>query len=385
MRFTPRCPSRCLYLNIFAVVFLFILVFVFFSFPHFFLHIERIAWIHTKEIGRHNLQERTLTTVPFPIGVLSPCSFLEFMTNVWSFAPLFLEKASQQEDALERMKLVTSFVVSGLHRVCTLKKPLNPLLGETFQGKFLDGTVILCEQVSHHPPVTLFTLEHPQKKYILSGSLGWSARLKKNSIHAYENTYILFLCCHILTCSRHSHTLPFNRSIYAVILRIPNGECRVKFADGNVLFWNWPHAEVLGVFFGKRVMSYSGLVEIVGKGDMLKCFLEFNPDRRGGRYRNKKSKTPIDCVRGEIRVVEEDDLSPVVAHTVSEDKKEVKKIEKKEKQAARKMARERRKIDKDIKKGVYVDENLLSRLEGSWLRHLDFTDVDPWEAMPTTR
>lgn len=31
---------------------------------------------------------------------------------------------------------------------------LNPILGETLQGQFNDGTQVYCEQFSHHPPVS---------------------------------------------------------------------------------------------------------------------------------------------------------------------------------------------------------------------------------------
>lgn len=34
-----------------------------------------------------------------------------------------------------------------------MKKPFNPLLGETYQG-FIDGCPIYGEQISHHPPIT---------------------------------------------------------------------------------------------------------------------------------------------------------------------------------------------------------------------------------------
>jgi hypothetical protein len=38
-------------------------------------------------------------------------------------------------------------------------KPLNPLLGETLQTEYGDGSKLWMEQTCHHPPVAAFYLE----------------------------------------------------------------------------------------------------------------------------------------------------------------------------------------------------------------------------------
>ncbi len=35
-------------------------------------------------------------------------------------------------------------------------KPFNPIIGETYQGYWPDGSSIFCEHTSHHPPITNF-------------------------------------------------------------------------------------------------------------------------------------------------------------------------------------------------------------------------------------
>jgi hypothetical protein len=45
----------------------------------------------------------------------------------------------------------------------SLKKPLNPFLGELFIADYTDGDAtahLVTEQVSHHPPITAFTITH---------------------------------------------------------------------------------------------------------------------------------------------------------------------------------------------------------------------------------
>jgi hypothetical protein len=43
------------------------------------------------------------------------------------------------------MKLVITFMISGMHQIATQKKPLNPQLGETFEGYWPDGSLIYVE------------------------------------------------------------------------------------------------------------------------------------------------------------------------------------------------------------------------------------------------
>ncbi len=40
-------------------------------------------------------------------------------------------------------------------------KPFNPLLGETFTGKYDEETKIFMEHISHHPAISFFNVENP--------------------------------------------------------------------------------------------------------------------------------------------------------------------------------------------------------------------------------
>lgn len=57
-------------------------------------------------------------------------------------------------------------------------KPFNPILGETFQGFFADGTKIDIEHTSHHPPVSHFFVQDKEKKYAFYGHYEYKANLK---------------------------------------------------------------------------------------------------------------------------------------------------------------------------------------------------------------
>lgn len=62
---------------------------------------------------------------------------------------------------------IKAFVVAGLHRAATLAKPFNPLLGETYQAQWQDGTRIFLEQSSHHPPVSHWIARHPKASQLI--------------------------------------------------------------------------------------------------------------------------------------------------------------------------------------------------------------------------
>ncbi|KAK8385451.1 hypothetical protein O3P69_016342 [Scylla paramamosain] len=98
---------------------------------------------------------KELSKITMPVVFNEPLSFLQRMAEYMEYAWL-LDKADAQQDPVVRMQYVTAFAVSGLasnwERV---GKPFNPLLGETYELQ-RDNYRIVCEQVSHHPPVSAF-------------------------------------------------------------------------------------------------------------------------------------------------------------------------------------------------------------------------------------
>jgi len=77
--------------------------------------------------------------------------------------------AGQTNDHLERLKLTIAFAMSSIYMCTGQSKPFNPLLGETHQGNFPDGSKFYCEHTSHHPPITNFLLEDKDDLYQLNG------------------------------------------------------------------------------------------------------------------------------------------------------------------------------------------------------------------------
>jgi hypothetical protein len=106
-----------------------------------------------------------------------------------------MNKAVELSDSLERFKHVIAFTVAGLHLCTGQLKPFNPILGETLQVSFKDGTKVFSEHISHHPPIASLLVEHPEMKYRMYGSVTFTAKMGANSLNAGQegNQYVEFM------------------------------------------------------------------------------------------------------------------------------------------------------------------------------------------------
>ncbi|XP_037911232.1 oxysterol-binding protein-related protein 1 isoform X2 [Hermetia illucens] len=111
---------------------------------------------------------KELSKITMPVIFNEPLSFLQRMCEYMEYAKL-IRLASEQEDPVERMKYIAGFAVSALGSNWErLGKPFNPLLGETFELQRSEYRVV-CEQVSHHPPVSAFHADSPS--FLFHGSI----------------------------------------------------------------------------------------------------------------------------------------------------------------------------------------------------------------------
>ncbi|XP_015588037.1 oxysterol-binding protein-related protein 2 isoform X2 [Cephus cinctus] len=103
-----------------------------------------------------------------PVIFNEPLSFLQRVAEYMEYAKL-LKQASLEQTPIGRMQYVAAFAVSALASNWErLGKPFNPLLGETYELEREDFRII-CEQVSHHPPVSAFHADSDD--FIFHGSI----------------------------------------------------------------------------------------------------------------------------------------------------------------------------------------------------------------------
>ncbi|TQS39233.1 hypothetical protein Golomagni_00242 [Golovinomyces magnicellulatus] len=126
-----------------------------------------------------------LSRVVLPTFILEPRSMLERITNFMAH-PEFLLPLSQVEDPIQRFISVVKFYLSGWHiRPPGVKKPLNPILGETFScyWDFPDKTkgFYISEQTSHHPPKSSYFYMAPEHHIRIDGCLKPRSKFLGNS------------------------------------------------------------------------------------------------------------------------------------------------------------------------------------------------------------
>ncbi|CAD8063109.1 unnamed protein product [Paramecium primaurelia] len=107
---------------------------------------------------------KDLTRIPFPLIFHQPMSVLQLIVQQFAYFDQ-IKKASQCDDSCKRMCHIIAFTLSR----CTSsldnqKKPFNPLLGETFEFLTPDYCIV-CEQVSHHPPISAVHCEGRDFKF----------------------------------------------------------------------------------------------------------------------------------------------------------------------------------------------------------------------------
>jgi hypothetical protein len=149
------------------------------------------------------------------------------------------------------MKAVVRFHLSGVIRaIFDGKKPYNPVLGETCAWTFEHGadgagapSHMVCEQVSHHPPVSAFYLWNRALGVSLEGFAETCPRFTGNSV-----------------------VVPFKGERR---LRIPRlGETYV-LTVANLVY--------RGLLFGARGAEWTGTVTVACEKTGLRCKLELKP------------------------------------------------------------------------------------------------------------
>jgi hypothetical protein len=136
-----------------------------------------------KQIGKKIISgDFNLTTVSFPIKIMIPMSILQTVSRSIFQFPIYLNLAANQIDPLERFKFVIVSILSCFHNSSTQMKPLNPILGETFEMGYEDGSKIYLEQTFHHPPITHFIMYGPNNSFKFYGYSNFTSSAGLNSL-----------------------------------------------------------------------------------------------------------------------------------------------------------------------------------------------------------
>lgn len=96
---------------------------------------------------------KDITKIAMPAYMNEPISMLQRLTEPLEYKDL-LDKAANIDDGALRLAYAMGMLfMTYSNTPLRMKKPFNPLLGETFDQNLGDLEVV-CEQVSHHPPIS---------------------------------------------------------------------------------------------------------------------------------------------------------------------------------------------------------------------------------------
>lgn len=129
-----------------------------------------------------------ITNINLPASVLDPISTLEKTKTSMQRGELIQDICAPNQDGMQRMLNVIRFNLSGLARERFGKKPFNPVLGEIYRccyvhrGEQAGETLLVAEQVSHHPPISALHLRNDALGFTLNSHLAPDSRFWGNSL-----------------------------------------------------------------------------------------------------------------------------------------------------------------------------------------------------------
>ena len=182
-----------------------------------------------------------------PASISYPLTFLQAASRDFAYTE-FLTQAALSEDPLFRLQMVTTFVIAGLHINPVAFgnfPPLNPILGETYSASLKDGSKIWLEQTSHHPPVSNWYMEGPNKIFTFYGHGQIKAGLAgPNTIRASK------IGKHVIT-----------------------------FSNGEQIEYTAPDMKIKGIILGQRTVNFEGSFTVKDLKNDLTSTINFIQDK----------------------------------------------------------------------------------------------------------
>lgn len=191
-------------------------------------------------------------SISLPVRIFEPRSTGERLMDRFSFATKFLSEAGRSTDPVERLKLTMAFALSGLYLGTRQEKPFNPLLGETFQGFFSDGTEVYVEHTAHNPPTDHFDIIGRNFRlyghYALDGGFSWN-----NLVGEFK------------------------------------GKTTVQFYNGQVISFSQPKFILGGIMTGDRTLNWEGELDFKDNTGLSAC-IRIGDDKHKWAIKRKSMK-----------------------------------------------------------------------------------------------
>ena len=211
------------------------------------------------------LENKSVLNISLPVFMFDKRTLQTAFAHEQKLAPIFLTKAAFSNDKIERLKWVTTYLMSFLHFSVIQMKPFNPIIGETFQCRVGNIDLYIEQTVNHPITLNIFGKE-------LSGE------------------FIMY--GHLITdASVHINYLYTSRL----------GKYFIEFKDGTKFRVIMPPIILKGLSMGDRLFNFIDKGLVLDLTNELCSFIEMNPDELGFFESFFKSKkTFSDYFRGNI-------------------------------------------------------------------------------------
>lgn len=206
---------------------------------------DKVISFLIKKIGSNLIKGQSIMNVSLPVNIFDKRTLLQVQAYEMSFAPIFLSKAFYSLDKVEKMKCVTTFLVSQLRLSPLQTKPFSPIIGETFQCTIGDLEVYI-EHTVNKPPTYNFYMTNSSGLYKIHGYMSTDASTGANSVKAKKI-----------------------------------GRFIIEFKGGQVYEIHFPQIHLKGMTMGKRLFNFRHIAIVSDITNGLTSFIEFNPDERG--------------------------------------------------------------------------------------------------------
>jgi len=192
---------------------------------------------------------KDLSRITMPVEINEPLSMLQRLAEYMAYSELIV-RAIESASPEARVEYVCAFMVASLSTAYKrIKKPFNPILGETYEYVRPDlGFRFVSEQVSHHPPISVFHVQG--QGYTFWGSIQPKIRFwgRTVDISPIGNVY--------LKLKRHKETYS----------------------------WKYVDCTVRNIFMGKMWIENKGVVEVNCSSSKWKGVVTFKPCDWSGEH-----------------------------------------------------------------------------------------------------
>ena len=144
---------------------------------------RKVLFYLLKKLGSSLFKGGNPLNISLPIYIYDNRSYLQILSESYTYCPYFMEKARDAESALEKIKYICAWGIGTLHKDIFQLEPYIPFQCETYQAVL--GEYEMClEQLSQKPPISYIHIDGP--KFRVYGSVEMKPKLYPNSAKVFR-------------------------------------------------------------------------------------------------------------------------------------------------------------------------------------------------------